>query len=68
MIKVTAITKTESANKYKVSLFADTKSEVTSSAEIVGLPENAEIEMGSTILTASAEVGFMKSDGSWSWV
>ena len=68
MIKVTEISKTETSNTYKVSLFADTKDEVTSDADIVGLPENATIELGSSVMTASGELAFMKSDGSWSWV
>lgn len=69
MIKVMKITNTDSnANDYKVELFADTKSEVTSGAEIVGLPEGTQIEIGSSVLTASGELAFMKSDGTWNWV
>lgn len=55
-------------NSYKVTLFADTKDEVTESAEIVGLPEDATIEMGSCVVTADADVAFMKSTGEWNWV
>ena len=69
MIKVTEIQTTDlEMNSYKVSLFADTKSEVTPDAEIIGLPEGATIEMGSSVLTAGAEIAFMKSNGQWQWV
>lgn len=68
MVKVTAMTNTDqNENSYKVSLFTDTKAEV-GSAEIVGLPKGATIEMGSVCLTASGEVAFMKSDGTWNWL
>lgn len=53
---------------YKVSLFADTKSEMSGSPTIIGLPEGAHIAASSTVLTASGELAFMKSNGSWSWV
>lgn len=57
----------ENNNSYKISAFADTKAEVGTS-EFVGLPANATIEMGSTVMTASGELAFMKSDGTWNWV
>ena len=69
MIKVTSMTNTDSnLNSYKVTLFADTKDEVTEEAEIIGLPEGATIEMGSCVVTADAEVAFRKSDSTWNWV
>lgn len=69
MIKVTTISNTDSdENTFKISAFADTKDEVTSEAKIVGLPEGARIEMGSSVMTASGELAFMKSDGTWNWV
>ena len=69
MIKVMKMVNSDSdSNTYRVDLFADTKSEVTPEAVIIGLPMNAQIEMGSTCTTASADVGFMKSDGTWNWV
>lgn len=55
-------------NDYMIKAFADTKEEVTSDAVFVGLPEGASIEMGSSVITASGEIAFMKSDGSWNWV
>ena len=54
-------------NSFKVKLFADTKDEVTEGAEIVGFPADATIEMGSVVVTADADVAFMKSDGTWNW-
>ena len=69
MIKVQTMENTDAnENSYKVKLFADTKDEVTSSAEIIGLPQGATIEMGSTVVTADADVAFMKSNGEWNWV
>ncbi len=69
MIKVTNLTNTDSdENTFKISAFADTKAEVTDSAEFVGLPADAKIEMGSSVMTASGELAFMKSDGTWNWV
>ena len=69
MIKVQSLENTDANdNSYKVKLFADTKQEVTSGAEIIGLPQGATIEMGSTVVTADADVAFMKSNGEWNWV
>ena len=69
MIKVTSITNTDTdENTFKISAFADTKVEVTPSAEFVGLPSGASIEMGSSLITAAGELAFMKSDGNWNWV
>jgi hypothetical protein len=69
MIIVQEIKNTDGVvNSFKVALFSDTRDEVTPSATIEGLPEGATIEMGSTCLTASGELGFMKSNGEWNWV
>ena len=68
MIKVTQITNRYVNNEVQVSLFSDTKTEVTPSATIEGLPENAVIAQGSTVVTADGEVAFMKSTGEWNWV
>ena len=69
MIKVDSIDNM-GENKYKVSLFADTKAEVqtATSEDIKGFPAGGIIEQGSSVLTASAELAFMKSDGTWNWV
>lgn len=56
---------------YKVSAFADTKSEVQTAtlADYKGLPSDATaIEMGSSVMTAAGEMAFMKSDGNWNWI
>ena len=69
MIKVTDMKQTsQHDNAYTVALFADAKSEVIPGAKIVGFPEGAKIEMGSTCLTAAGDFAFMKSDGTWSWM
>ena len=69
MIKVTELNNTDAnSNTYLISAFADTKAEIIPGAKFIGLPEGAEIEMGSDIMTASGEMAFMKSDGKWNWV
>jgi len=69
MIKVTECINTDTdGNSYRISAFADTKSEVTSDAEFVGLPAGATIEIGSDLITAAGELAFMKSDGTWNWL
>ena len=57
----------EDTHEAKVSIFADTKAEVGTS-QIEGLPVGYNIELGSTLMTADADIAFMKSDGSWNWV
>ena len=67
MVKLTSI-KHESGNKAYITAFADTQEDVTSSMTVEGLPEGTEIAYGSSIITAKAEVAFLKSDGTWNWV
>ena len=68
MIRVTEMKNTDTNNNsFLISAFADTKEEV-SSGTFIGLPIGAEIEMGSTLITASGEFAFMKSDGTWNWL
>ena len=69
MIYVQKLTNSDSkSGTWKIEAFADTKAEVTPDAEFVGLPEGANIEMGSSVMTANGEIAFMKSDGTWNWV
>lgn len=69
MIKVTELKNTDTDfNSYKISAFADSKDDVTPNMKIIGLPKNAKIEMGSSILTADGELAFLKSNGTWNWV
>lgn len=67
MVKVNEIKLNSQTKKATVALFADTKSEVAG-ATIEGMPSGYTVETGSTIITASAELAFMKSDGTWNWV
>lgn len=53
---------------YQIQAFADAKEDVTAGAEFVGMPSDAVMAVGSTVVTAKGEVAFLKSDGSWSWV
>lgn len=53
-----------------VNLFADTKSEVAApdEMEIVGMNPDIKITQGASIMTASGEMAFLKSDNTWTWV
>lgn len=56
---------------YKISAFADTKSEVenASFSDYIGLPEDVTaIELESDIMTADGDFAFMKSNGNWNWL
>ena len=68
MIKVTGIKLDPNTKTADVSLFSDTKAEVLPNAEIEGLPAGYTIAQGSSVLTASGELAFMKSNGDWNWV
>jgi hypothetical protein len=68
MIKVTDIRLDPVNMTALCSLIADTKSEVTPTAPIVGLPSGYTIEFGSDLMTVSADMAFMDSTGAWSWV
>ena len=70
MIEVTSLTKQpgDSLKQYQVQAFADTKDEVVPGAVFHNLPVDAEIQPGSTVITADGDVAFYKSDGTWNWV
>lgn len=69
MIKVVSISNMDAPNKKAmVSLFADTKNEVTADASIVGLPDGYAVDFGSSCITADGDIGFMKSNNTWNWV
>lgn len=70
MVKVTSISSNPNTHKALVSLFSDTKAEVstTEPSDIEGFPTEYTIDVGSSVMTADADVAFMKSDGSWNWV
>ena len=69
MIRVTEwINSDAKPTTYKISAFADTKTEVqtASLSDYIGLPEDVtEIEMESDIITADGDFAFMKSNGNW---
>ena len=67
-MKVTSISNMDYVNsKATVSLFADTKSDVSDSMDVMGLPDGFTIDFGSSVLTSAGELAFMKSDGTWNW-
>lgn len=49
-------------------LFADTKEEVTGDLTIIGLPEGTKPDTGSALITASGDVAFLDSTGTWNFV
>lgn len=70
MIKATFVEPAgDNESKVFVKLFADTKDEVETTPldDIKGFPKGKYIEMGSSCITASLDIGFMKSDGTWQW-
>ena len=70
MIKVIECTNTDrDFHTYKIVAFADTKDEVDTTPidEYIGMPKNANIEMGSLMITADCDVAWRKSDGVWNW-
>ena len=70
MIKVKSISLNPSTMKAEAVLFSDTKAEVESTevSEIQGFPANYELDFGSSVMTASGELAYMKSDNNWNWV
>lgn len=73
MIKLKEINQTRYVDGKKMvdaSLFADTKNEVTddlTGEDIDGLEDDAIIDFGSFVNTASAEYAYMQSNGKWKW-
>jgi len=68
MIIVNEVNKVdESNNTMQVSLFADTKSEIQPNMNIEQI-EGYTLAFGSSVMTASGELAFLKSDGTWNWV
>ena len=61
----------DSVNKAQmVSLFADTKAEVTDSitgADVTGMDSNFDIDSGSIVRTAGFDIGTLNSSHEWVW-
>lgn len=69
MVRCTGYTLNDSDMTAKVQLEADSKSELTniSTDDIVGYPDGYTMDFMSSCFTSSAELGFLKSDGTWNW-
>lgn len=50
-----------------VSIYCDTKEDITDDIRPDGIPNNYHIGLGSYTVTANGEVAFRKSDDTWSW-
>jgi len=66
MVIVQDVKLIESEMTAEVTLFADTKEEITDDIAIP-LPEGYTIRAGSSAMTASKELAFRQSDGTWKW-
>ena len=56
--------------EYKGTIFADSRSEVTTVdalESMLNIPAGSQIGWGSKIITANADVGFIKSDRTINW-
>ena len=69
MVKVQDIQLDTQSRKATVNLFSDTRGEVSglTKDQIIGFPQDYDIDAGSTVMTSSGELAFMKSDGQWNW-
>lgn len=67
MIVVKEIKHKADFHTFDVTLYADTKSEVTPSNVAAVIPSGGELEAGSVCYTAALEVGTYQSDGTWNW-
>jgi len=67
MIKVTEWSK-KGQNLYHIDAMADTKEEVDNGDPFIGLPDNYNLEIGSTVMTVDGDIAFLTSDGRWNWV
>lgn len=59
-----------SSKAQMVSLFADTKVEVTNSitgADVDGMDDDYDIDTGSIVRTASFDIGTLNSSHNWIW-
>lgn len=69
MVRVASITTNDADMTAKVSLEADSRSEMTniSTDDIIGFPKGYTIDFMSDVFTMSGELAFYKSDGTWNW-
>lgn len=69
MVRCTGYTLNDADKTAKVTLEADSKSELAglSTDDIIGYPDGYTMDFMSSCFTSSAELGFLKSDGTWNW-
>ena len=68
MVKVTDMQLNPTDKTVLVSLFADSKSEITDDVVVDGIPVGYSIGLGSDVMTVDGELAFRKSDGTWNWM
>lgn len=67
MIEVQSMDLNPQKMEAKVFLMCDTKEELTDDAKIEGLPAGYTLAPFSKCMTKSKELGFLGSDGQWTW-
>ncbi len=74
MIKLKSINsyelKPDGTRLVDATLFSDTKAEVTSSitgADVKGMLDTDILDMGTLVITASAQTAYLNSSGNWVW-
>lgn len=67
MIVVKDIKHKADFHTFDVTLYADTKAEVTTANVQAVIPSGGTLEAGSIAYTPDMEVGVYQSDGSWKW-
>ena len=67
MIEVQSMDLNPQTMEAKVFLMSDTKDELIADAEIKGLPAGYKLAPFSKCMTKSKELGFLGSDGQWTW-
>ncbi len=74
MVKLKSIKQTrfdDSGNKYvDATLYADEKSEMTNvktGEDVIGLEDNAKLDVGSMVITSQFEVAQLNSSFEWVW-
>ena len=70
MVKITDLDIDPLKKEYKCTVFADSKSDITTLEQLehdLRLPTGAHVAWGSKIITANADLAFIKSDGTINW-
>lgn len=67
-VKVFSISEYNTDDTIDALVFSDTKEEVSDDMEIDGIPLGKTLAYGSSLITASGDIAFLKSDGTWNFI